>query len=200
MIVTDILSALWKRKGIIALFVAVALLACYAYLFIGQAHTATVYIKFLEETAVDGVATNGAKLDPYEISEPYIVGKALSQMGMEEKNVISIAQGIKVTPVTSYAEQEKYASWIDQFSNYENTEEEKSIPIYYRIDFKSKEGIEFSRSFISALIQQYRSYYTERYSGFNEVALVSEPIVMNSDYFYSVDLLHKQIEEKQVIL
>lgn len=195
MIATDIFEALWKRKSFIALFVAVALLICHAYLFVGQTHTATVYIKFMEKNAVDGVATNGTKLNPYEIAEPYIVSKALNQMGMEEKNANSIAQKIKVTPVTSSAEQEKYASWIEQFSNYENTEEMKSTPVYYRIDFKSKEGVEFSHSFISALIQQYRIYYTERYSGFSEVALVPESVVLNSDYFYSVELLHTQIEE-----
>ena len=195
MTATDIFAALWKRKNIIALFLAVALLACHVYLFVGQTHTATVYIKFMEENAVDGVATNGTKLDPYEIAEPYIVSKALSQMGMEQKNASSIAQRIKVTPVISSAEQEKYASWIDQFSNYENTEEGKLTPIYYRIDFKSNEGVGFAQSFISALIQQYRSYYTERYSGFSEVALVSESAVLNSDYFYSVELLHAQIED-----
>ena len=195
MTATDIFAALWKRKNIIALFLAVALLACHVYLFVGQTHTATVYIKFMEENAVDGVATNGTKLDPYEIAEPYIVSKALSQMGMEQKNASSIAQRIKVTPVISSAEQEKYASWIDQFSNYENTEEGKLTPIYYRIDFKSNEGVGFAQSFISALIQQYRSYYTERYSGFSEVALVSESAVLNSDYFYSLELLHTQIED-----
>lgn len=195
MISTDIFAALWTRKNIIALFVAVALLVCHVFLCVGQTHTATVYIKFMEENAVDGVSTNGAKLDPYEISDPYVVSKALKQMGQEQKNASSIAQRIKVTPVISSAEQEKYASWIDQFSDYENTEEERSTPIYYRIDFKSKEGVEFAQSFISALIQQYRNYYTERYSGFSEVALVPESVVLNSDCFYSVDLLYKQIND-----
>lgn len=195
MVATDIFAAFWKRKNIIALFVAVALLICHFYLFLGQTYTATVYIKFLEENAIDGVTTNGTKLNPYEIAGPYIVSKTLNQMGMEQKNVSSIAQRIKVTPVISSAEQEKYASWIDQFSNYENTEEQKASPLYYRIEFKSKEGIEFSKSFLSALIQQYRSYYTERYSGFNEIALIPESVVLNSDYFYSVELLHKHIED-----
>lgn len=195
MIATDIFAALWKRKNIIALFVAVALLVCHGCLFVGQTHTATVYIKFVEEDAVDGVATNGTELDPYEISEPFVVSKALNQLGMADRNASAIAQRIKVTPVISSAEQEKYASWIDQFSNYENTEEEKATPIYYRIDFKSKEGVEFAQSFVNALVQQYRSYYTERYSGFSEVALVPETVVMNSDYFYSVELLHAQIND-----
>lgn len=195
MIATDIFAALWNRKNIIALFVTVALLLCHLYLLTGQTNTASVYIKFTENNAVNGLATNGTKLDPFELAEPYIVEKALSQIGMAQKNANSIAQRIKVTPVYSSAEQEKYASWIDQFSNYDNTEEGRATPVYYRIDFKSKEGVEFARSFISALIQQYRSYYTERYSGFSEIALVPESVAINSDYFYSVELLHTQIED-----
>ena len=195
MTATDIFAALWKRKSIIALFAAVALLACHLYLFGGQTYTATVYIKYLEDGAVDGVATNGSSLDPYEITDPYVVSKALEQIGMENKNVNSIAQRIKVTPVSSSAEQEKYASWIDQFSSYESTEEGKATPVYYRIDFTAKEGIEFAKSFISALIQQYQSYYTKRYSGFSEIALVPEAVVLNSDYYYSVELMHEQIKD-----
>ena len=195
MIATDIFAALWKRKGIIALLIAVALLVCHSCLFLGQTHKAAVYIKFMEERAVDGVAANGTDLDPYEITEPYIVSKALAQMGMADKNASAVAQRIKVTPVVSSAEQEKYASWIDQFSNYEHTEEKKATAVYYRVEFESKEGAQFAQAFLSALIQQYRSYYTERYAGFCEVALVPETVVLNSDYYYSVDLLQSQIED-----
>ena len=80
MIAADILEALWKQKKIIAFFMAVAVLACYLCLFIGQTHTAAVYIKYLEDKAADGVAANGSKLDPYEIADTYIVGKALAQL------------------------------------------------------------------------------------------------------------------------
>ena len=92
---------------------------------------------------------------------------------MQDKNVNALAQRIKVTPVISAAEQEKYASWIDQFSDYENTEENKATPIYYRIEFQSKEGIGFAQEFLNALIQQYRSYYTERYAGFCDVSVAA---------------------------
>ena len=200
MIATDIFAALWKRKSLIAFFVAAALLICQCYLLVGQTYTAAVYIKYLEGSAANGVAANGTKLNPYEIAETHIVAKTLSQMGMEDKNVNSVAQRIKVIPVTSSAEQEKYASWIEQFSNYENTEEGKASPIYYRIEFKANEGVQFARAFLSALIQQYRSYYTERYSGFSEVALIPESVVLNSDYFYSVDLLQTQIEDMMTYL
>ena len=200
MIATDILAALWKRKSMIALFVAIALLACHAYLLAGQSYTAAVYIKYLEDSAADGITTNGSVLDPYEISEPFIVGKALAQMGMTTKNVNAVAQRIRVTPVNSNAEQLKYASWLDQFSNYEKTEEAKATPVYYRIEFKSAEGIQFSRAFLTALIQQYRSFYTERYAGYCEVAVIPKSTVSNADYFYAVDLLQTQIENTRAYL
>ena len=125
MIATDILAALWKQKKIIAFFIAVAVLACYLCLFIGQTHTAAVYIKYLEDRAAEGMATNGSKLDPYEITDTYIVGKALAQLGLSDMNVNSVAQRIKVEPVFSSAEEEKYASWIDQFSDYEKNEDKR---------------------------------------------------------------------------
>ena len=200
MIAADIFAALWKRKSMIALFVAIALLACHAYLLVGQSYTAAVYIKYLEEGATDGLTTNGSVLDPYEISEPFIVGKALTQMGVTNKNVNAVAQRIRVIPVNSNAEQLKYASWLDQFSNYEKTEEEKATPVYYRIEFKSAEGIQFSRAFLTALIQQYRSFYTERYAGYCEVAVIPESTVSNADYFYAVDLLQTQIENTRAYL
>lgn len=193
MIAADILEALWKQKKIIALFVAVAVLACYLCLFAGQTHTAAVYIKYLEEKASDGVATNGTELNPYEIADTYIVGKALEQLEMSDLNVNSVAQRIKVKPVYSSAEQEKYASWIDQFSDYEKNEDKKATPVYYRIEFCSKEGAVFAQAFLNALIHQYRSYYTGRYSGFSEVAVLSEALVLNADYFYAVEMLHKQM-------
>ena len=194
MTASDIFASLWKHKGIIALFVAVAILVCHCYIFVGQTYTASVYIKYLEKNAKDGTTASSTTLDPYEITNPYIVTKALEQLGMEDKDVNSISQRIKVTPMISSAEQEKYASWIDSFSDYEKTEEEKATPIYYKIDFKAKEGVQFARAFLIELIHQYRSYYTERYVGFNEVSIVPELVVSSMDYFFSVELLQSQVE------
>lgn len=194
MIATDILIALWKRKDIIALFVAIALLVCNAYLFVGQDHTASVYIKYMEGNAANGVATNGSKLDPYEITDPYVVSRVLARLGKENANVNAFAQRIKVIPVNSAAEQEKYASWLDEFSDYEKTEENKATPVYYRIEFESKEGVQFAKDFLNVLIQQYRSYYTERYSGLCEVAMIPENLVLNADYHTAVELLKGQME------
>lgn len=191
---TDIFGALWKQKKVIALFLSVALLLCHFGLFAKQAYTASVYIKYIETNAVNGLTSNGEKLDPYEITDPYIIRKTLEQLEIEGKNANAIAQKIKVTPLISTSEQKKYASWIDAFSDYEKTEEKKPTPIYYRVDFQSKDGAQFAKKFLSALIYQYRNYYTEQYSGLCEVTLIPESVILNSDYYYSVELLKKEIE------
>ena len=196
----DILKALWQQKKIVALFLAAALLLCHLGLFVCQTHTATAYVKYMEDKAEDGVATNGSKLDPYEITEPFIVSKALAQMGSDGADLTAITQRILVTPVISSAEQEKYASWIEEFSDYENTEEGKAAPVYYRVEFQSKEGLQFAQAFLNALIHQYRSYYTERYTGFCEVALVPQSTVLNADYYYSVEMLEKQVQTVKAYL
>ena len=200
MIALDIFKKLWERKVLIAFFVAVAILFCYFGLFVCQSQTATVYIKYTDSSAVDGVTASGQKLDPYEITQPYIIIKALEQLGINAKNVNSFAQRISVTPVISSAEQEKYASWLNNFEDYANTEEGKDTPIYYRIDFITNEGIQFGRSFLSALINQYRVYYTEKYVGFYEVAPIPESVILNSDYFQAVDKLKSHVEETKKYL
>ena len=200
MIATDILEALWKRKGFIAFCVAIALLICFVYLTAGQTHTVSVYIKYMESEASNGVASNGSKLDPYEITDTYVVGKTLAQLGMPDANVSDFAQRIKVIPVISAAEQQKYASWLEEFSDYEETEADKATPVYFLIEFRTGEGAQFGRDFLNALIHQYRSFYAEEYAGFCEVALVPESVVLNQDYYYSVEMIQSQIEGIQSYL
>ena len=156
MTVTDIQNALLKYKKPLALFVAAVILLCHFYLMVEQTHTAMVYIKYLGEKAENGQAADGSALKPYEITDSYVVGEALKQLGINDIKASSLAQKITVTPVMSTAEEEKYASWIDQFSSYDETEDNKLNPVYYCIQFESEDGIQFARDFLGALIQQYR--------------------------------------------
>ena len=113
---------------------------------------------------------------------------------MPENKAGSIAQKITVTPVISAAEQEKYASWIDNFSDYEKTtEDEKPTPVYYRIEFKTSEGPAFAESFLNELVRQYRSYYASKHIGACEISIIPERVITNSDYYQAADVLQNQI-------
>ena len=194
MTVTDIMNALLKHKRYLVLFVAVAMLLCHGYLLLEQSYTATVYIKYIDKNAENGRTANGSVLMPYEITDSYVVGEALKQLGINDMKASALAQKITVTPVVSTAEEEKYASWIDRFSSYEETEDNKLNPIYYCIQFESEEGIQFARDFLGALIQQYRVYYAQKYIGQHKVVVETESAILNADYFLAAQRLQNRLE------
>ena len=194
MTVTDIQNALLKYKRPLALFVAIVVLLCHFYLGISQTHTATVYIKYVGENAEKGQAANGSVLKPYEITDSYVVGEALKQLGINDIKASSLAQKITVTPVLSTAEEEKYASWIDGFSSYDETEDEKLNPVYYCIQFESDEGIQFARDFLGTLVQQYRIHYAQKYVGQRMVVAETESSILNADYFVAAQRLQNRLE------
>ena len=194
MTVTDIQNILWKHKRPLALFVAVVVLLCHFYLGYAQTHTATVYIKYVAENAENGRAANGSVLKPYEITDTYVVGEALKQLGINDIKAASLAQKITVTPVLSMAEQEKYASWIDQFSSYEETEDNKLNPVYYCIQFETDESAQFARDFLGALVQQYSIHYAQKYVGQRMVVAETEAAILNADYFIAAQRLQNRLE------
>lgn len=192
----NVSKSIWSRKGFLMLFLAAAIIICNFVLAFCQTYTAAVYIKYTENKAEQGLATNGDKLNPYEITDPYVVSKTLSQLGVPENKAGSIAQKITVTPVISAAEQEKYASWIDNFSDYEKTtEDQRPVPVYYRIEFETKESAQFAKNFLNELIRQYRSYYASKHIGECSISVIPERVIANSEYYTSVDVLQKQMRQ-----
>ena len=194
MTVTDIQNILLKYKRPLAMFVAIVVLLCHFYLGFAQTHTATVYIKYLGENAENGQAANGSALQPYEITDSYVVGEALKQLGINDIKASALAQKITVIPVLSTAEEEKYASWIDEFSSYEDTEEGKLNPVYYCIQFESEDGVQFARDFLGALVQQYRIHYAQKYVGQRIVVAETESAILNADYFVAAQRLQSRLE------
>ena len=194
MTVTDIQKSLLKHKRPLALFVAIVVLLCHFYLGITQTHTATVYIKYLGENPENGLAANGSALNPYEITDSHVVGEALKQLGINDIKASSLAQKITVTPVLSTAEQDKYASWIDRFSSYEETEDDKPNPVFYCIQFESADGVQFARDFLGALVQQYGVHYAQKYVGQRMIVAETESAILNADYFIAAQRLQERLE------
>lgn len=191
----DIQQSLWNSRKGIALLVAAALLLCFVYIGLQQSYTAEVYIKYLDESAEKGTAPDRSVLNPYEIADPYVVSKALAQLGVNDLKASSICQKITVTPVISIAEEEKYASWVNSFSSYEESEKEKPHAVYYCIKFTTGDGAVFAENFLGALVKQYRIYFTEKYAGESTLVLLEKEQVLTSDYFEAVQHMQKKIED-----
>lgn len=193
MSVSEIQSYLLKYKKCLAILVSLSLLLCAIYINVSQSYTAEVYIKYLGDKAEQGLTENGKKLNPYEISDAFIVKKALDSIGVENTNYNAIRKNISVSPIILSSEEAKYASYIDNFSNYDNTEEKKTQPVYFSVKFTTKQGDDFARKFLNALIDEYRIYYVEKYAYSNDITLISEDAVMQYDYFETAELLESKI-------
>lgn len=193
MSVSEFQSYLLKYKKGLAVFVSLALLLCAGYINTKQSYTAETFIKYLGENAEQGLTPAGSGLNPFEISDALIVKKALESIGVGSTNYNSIRKKISISPVELYSEQAKYASYIDNFSNYNNTEEKKAHPVFYSVKFTTGESAEFARTFLDALVEQYRIYYVEKYAYSDDITLLSEKAVMQYDYFETANILEDKL-------
>lgn len=193
MSVNEFQSYLSKHKKHLAIFVSLSLLLCVVYMNISQSYTAETFIKYLGENAELGLTPNSSELNPYEISDALIVKKALKSIGAESANHNLVRKNIMVTPVILSSEEAKYASYIDNFSDYENTEENKTQPVYFSVKFTTDQSHEFARKFLTALIEEYRIYYVEKYAYNDDMTLISEKAVMQYDYFETADILENKL-------
>ena len=183
MSVSELQIYLLKYKKFLAIFVALSIFLCAIFINVSQSYTAEIYIKYLGDKAEDGLTENGKKLNPYEISDAFVVKKALENIGAESASYNTIRKSISVSPVILSSEEAKYASYIDNFSDYDNTEENKTQPVHFSVKFTSKQSDEFARKFLKALIEEYRIYYVEKYAYSEDMTLISEDAVMQYDYF-----------------
>ena len=193
MSVSELQIYLLKYKKFLAIFVSLSIFLCAIFINVSQSYTAEIYIKYLGDKAEDGLTENGKKLNPYEISDAFVVKKALENIGAESASYNTIRKSISVSPVILSSEEAKYASYIDNFSDYDNTEENKTQPVYFSVKFTSKQSDEFARKFLKALIEEYRIYYVEKYAYSDDMTLISEDAVMQYDYFETAKLLEGKI-------
>ena len=193
MSVSEFQNYLLKYKKILAIFVALSVLLCAMYIGMKQSYTAEIYIEYLGDNAVQGLTENGKELNPYEIADAIIVKKALDSIGVESTSYNSVRKNIRVSPIILSSEEAKYASYIENFSDYDNTEENKTQHTHFSVKFTTNQSDEFARNFLAALIEEYRIYYVEKYAYSDDITLISEAAVMQYDYFETADLLESKI-------
>ena len=194
MSVSEIQSSLFRYKRPLTILVCLAVLVCAIFLHFKQSYTAQVYIRYDGTQAQKGLAQNNEPLDPYEISDAQVVTKALERMGVTNISSDHIIQSIRVTPVQSLAELEKYEAWIDNFTNYDEDETGKVFPVNYCVSFQTDRGKEFAWNFLSALIEEYRVYYAETYGWHSNIAVLSDDVVQEQDYWKVVQTLRGKLD------
>lgn len=193
MSVTDFQGYLIKYKKGLAVFVALSILLCSFYININQTYSAEIYIKYIGENAPFGMTENGKKLDPYEVLNSLVVKRALEEINESANSISAIRKGITVTPIVLNSEEAKYASYIDSFSSYENTEENRSHPIFYSVKFTTARGTRFARDFLEALVEQYRIYYVENYANSEDITLINDKAVLEYDYYETAEVIENKL-------
>lgn len=191
--IRDFLNGLYEHKRIFVILAAISIVICAVKLKVSENYTSEILIKYISANAEDGLAENGEKIDPYEIKSSIIIKNALSELGLKTTNIDEISRNITVTPIIPTAEQEKYASWIDKFSDYENNEEEKKNTVYYSVKYTTSKGNDYAKRMLSAVISQYRLYYVENYTYSYDITALSGEAVMQYDYYDTADTLRKKI-------
>ena len=193
MSISELQSCLLKHKKYLAIFVSLSILLCTVFVNVTQSYTSEIYIKYLGESAESGLTPNNKELNPYEITDALIVKKALDTIGVKNTSYNTIRKKISISPIILSSEEAKYASYIDNFSDYDNTEEKKAHPVCFSVKFTTGQSSEFAREFLAALIEEYRIYYAEKYVYNNDITLISKDTVMQYDYFETAKFLEEKI-------
>ena len=105
------------HKRIFVFLIALSVVLCSIGLKMTESHTAEIIIKYICDSAEEGLTENGQKINPYEINSSLVVKNAVSALGLKNTNIEGICRNITVTPIIPISEQEKYASWIEKFSD-----------------------------------------------------------------------------------
>ena len=192
MLLRDFLDGLYEHKKIFVILLAISVVLCSLKLKLDESYTAEILIKYIGAKAEDGLAENGKKINPYEIKSSIVIKNALTELGFKTSNIEEISRNITVTPIIPTAEQEKYASWIDKFSDYEKNEDEKKNTVYYSVKFTTPKGNDYAKRMLSAVFSQYRLYYVENYTYSYDITNLSGEAAMQYDYYETVDMLRRK--------
>lgn len=194
MSIRDFIISLLDCRRIFAFLVALSIVLCSMGLKLTESHTAEIIIKYICDSAEEGLTENGQKINPYEINSSLVVKNAVSALGLKNKNIEGICRNITITPIIPTSEQEKYSSWIDKFSDYEKDEEAKKHTVYYSVKYTTAAGKDYAKRMLSAVISQYRLYYVEKYTYSNDITKLSGETAMQYDYYDTVDMLREKIK------
>ena len=146
----EIFRYLKRFSALIFLMAVAGAIMIYMYAQGKQQYTASLIIKYTNEGIKDGFTPDGRKLDVNEIYSSAVISQAIDSLGSSGKlNVIR--SNCKVDEVIP-DEQEK-------------GEEVTYFPDTYKVSLvvSGKEGGNYARNMLDAIMQSYCTYYTENY-------------------------------------
>ena len=161
-----------------------------------QEYTASVILKYTNDGVVNGYAPDGSPLDVNEIYSSSVISQALDYLGSSTR-MSTIRSSITVTPVISEDQQKINEALI------EKGEEVTYFPDTYRVSLvvSGKQGANFARNMLDAILQSYCTYYTEKYVE-QKLSLNPSSNLLESgyDYYECIRILENDTNDMQDFL
>ena len=171
-------------------------LLIYLYADNKQAYTASVVIKYTNSGVADGYAPDGSKLDVNEIYSSAVISQAMDALGASGK-LSNIRSNVTVTPIIPDDQQKINDALI------EKGEEITYFPNTYRVSLvvSGKQGANYARNMLDAILQSYCTYYTEKYVEQKLSLNPSSHLLENGyDYYECIRILENDTNDMQNFL
>ena len=191
----EILRYLKRFSFLIFLLSLAGSLLIYLYADNKQAYTASVVINTNSGVA-DGYAPDGSKLDVNEIYSSAVISQAMDALGASGK-LSNIRSNVTVTPIIPDDQQKINDALI------EKGEEITYFPNTYRVSLvvSGKQGANYARNMLDAILQSYCTYYTEKYVEQKLSLNPSSHLLENGyDYYECIRILENDTNDMQNFL
>ena len=192
----EILRYLKRFSFLIFLLSRAGSLLIYLYADNKQAYTASVVIKYTNSGVADGYAPDGSKLDVNEIYSSAVISQAMDALGASGK-LSNIRSNVTVTPIIPDDQQKINDALI------EKGEEITYFPNTYRVSLvvSGKQGANYARNMLDAILQSYCTYYTEKYVEQKLSLNPSSHLLENGyDYYECIRILENDTNDMQNFL
>ena len=192
----EILRYLKRFSFLIFLLSLAGSLLIYLYADNKQAYTASVVIKYTNSGVADGYAPDGSKLDVNEIYSSAVISQAMDALGASGK-LSNIRSNVTVTPIIPDDQQKINDALI------EKGEEVTYFPNTYRVSLvvSGKQGANYARNMLDAILQSYCTYYTEKYVEQKLSLNPSSHLLENGyDYYECIRILENDTNDMQNFL
>ncbi|HHV12441.1 MAG TPA: hypothetical protein GXX75_19385 [Clostridiales bacterium] len=192
----NILAYISKWRKWIFIGIAVALLSAFAYANINRNYYSEIIIEYTNQSAVNGKAADGTKLNVYEIISPNIIEKALIDVGsgLSTENVRS---SMSITPIIPQ-------KVLDlQKSKLLIGEEYTYFPTKYLIKYVDYYGNSknFTQDLLDAIIKNYMIHYSEKYVNKESLTQINKDLNSETnDYLEMAEIISTNTDKVIEIL
>ena len=187
----QILRYIKKWRYIFIFGMVLGLSVFYWYLSRQQYYYASINIEYLNSKASEGLTPTGNELKPEEIRTAVIVSSALEEVDMDI-NVDYVRDSLSIEGLLTSEEENRKKAMLEKGEEYTMT------PTNYRVrlSMNSSYSVETVQSLVTAIVNQYMTWYGNRYViTRKKPGVVDTELLDKYDYIISMDMVSSSIDK-----